>query len=142
MRFLSALLLAVTSSHPAALRLTAPAAVTSECPSEAGHARGNVDKFLSSETLSRERVKLGLAAVSPVAVRLLADSSDSAMCRRLRATVQLGAGHYPRTATYFTAGGFYFVASTWVVPPGRIWIAHKALLVFDENLKFLGSYAV
>ena len=129
--FLLALLLGTTTA----------ASGQAVCPEPNDRARGMVVGFLTSPNTLDERQARGMGSARPENVRVLIDAQDAATCQWLRDTVQLGQGPYPRSATYYHADGFYFVATTWVVPPDRVFLGHSALLVFDAQRNFIGSYA-
>lgn len=112
------------------------------CPADNPKGRAMAVRFLTSSSLAGTRQAAGLGTVNASNLRVLTPLRDSATCQALNAKVQLPAARYPRTLTYYYADGFYFVPVTWVVPQDRVWIAHAPLLVFDQNLNLVDSYAM
>jgi|GEM_PF-3540979 len=115
---------------------------TGACTVDNSKGRAMAVRFLTSPSLAGTRQAAGMGAVNASNLRLLTPLRDSAVCQALSTKVQLPAARYPRTLTFYYADGFYFVPVTWIVPQDRIWIAHAPLLVFDQNLNLVDSYAM
>ncbi|HSU14722.1 hypothetical protein [Longimicrobium sp.] len=98
-------------------------------------------RFLTAENWATPRQQYGITAAESSLV-LLTDGSDAAACQRLRAMVQPVNARYPQVFSYYRAGGFYFVAFTWVVPDGRIWTGFSPLLVLNSDFTVVNSFAM
>jgi hypothetical protein len=127
----------VSAARPSAL--DAPATV---CPADDVTARGIVDRFLNSPSWASLRQEHGMGSVRAANLRVLTDTHDAATCQAFNAAIKLDGGRYPRAVTYYYADGFYFAATTWVVPPGRIYLTFAPLLVFDAQRNFVGAFAM
>ncbi|HEU5185788.1 MAG TPA: hypothetical protein VFU01_14535 [Gemmatimonadaceae bacterium] len=73
--------------------------------------RRQVIKFVTSPQLAADRAEIGLGNPDTAAVRVLADSTDAAVCQWLNANVGEPSGP-PLSRTYFEVNGFYVVATT------------------------------
>lgn len=117
-------------------------AAPSVCPAENARARAITHRFLTSPAFAQFRTAHGMGGVDPASLRLLTDAVDGPACQKLRDMIGITPARYPRVLTYYSAGGFYFAATTWVLPPDRMWISHAPLLVFDGQLNYLDAYAM
>lgn len=77
-------------------------------------------------------------------LRVLADGTDYTACQRLTSILTNGArtAPPPEPWVYFTAGGFYFVAS-WknAQPLSNYATSYGHVMVFDSAFNLLGAYA-
>lgn len=120
---------------------TAAAAQTT-CPAEAARTRNNVVRFLTGENWASDRQAYGIA-VSPSSLELMTDATDAAACQQLRAMVgEPQNARYPQVFSYYKAGGFYFVAFTWVLPEGRIWTGFTPLVILRNDFSYVDTYGM
>jgi hypothetical protein len=112
------------------------------CPADKATARGIVERFLTSPNTFAMRQERGMGSVRIANLRVLTDAQDAAICQEFNASIKLDGGRYPRTATYYYADGFYFVPTTWVDPPGSIYLTFAPLLVFDAQRNFVEAFAM
>jgi hypothetical protein len=107
-------------------------------------ARRFVEGFLAPPTNSPERLKTGTQDVRSSSLRVLSDATDANACLRLTLFISNGTRSAPpsREWVYFTAGGFYFVAS-WrpAQALSNRTSAYAQVMVFDGAFSFLGAYA-
>ncbi|HET6233133.1 MAG TPA: hypothetical protein VFE05_23855 [Longimicrobiaceae bacterium] len=127
--------------HASSRNVAAPAGLVS-CPAETERTRAVVTRFLTSPYTSPLRSDYGLQNVSSASVRTLTDAQDAATCQALQGTVQLSSNPYPQITSYFYADGFYFVPVVYVVPPNRNFMGHDGLIVLDQNLRYVSSFAM
>jgi hypothetical protein len=107
-------------------------------------ARRYVEGFLAPPTSSHARVSTGTQNVSASSLRILKDGTDYDACLRLTAFISNGARSAPPSPgwVYFTAGGFYFVASWRPAQSLSDRTSRYAqVMVFDSTFKFLGAFA-
>ncbi|MGH7719975.1 MAG: hypothetical protein ACREON_14180 [Gemmatimonadaceae bacterium] len=125
------------ASAAAALERAA-AVVPSVCPSDNAATKSAVLSFLTSPAFADDRQQFEMGTVDTSQVRLLVDSTDSAVCQHFVDTVELPSGT-PRIWAFYKAGSFYFIASQNTSPTLK---APDPLLVFNSSLTFLGSFGM
>jgi hypothetical protein len=116
-----------------------PPAAPSACQAETPRMRALVTRLLTSPALAPLRADHGLQGVRPNRVNSV---TDRAACSALARAVHLSSGPYPQVTSYFYADGFYFVPVVYVVPPNRNFMGHDGLIVLDQNLHYVSSFAM
>jgi hypothetical protein len=113
------------------------------CPRPSVAAELRVRNFLSAGHLAAVRQELGLAGISPERVRGLGGNADAETCGKLQQALRAGEdGHVPQGhATFFEAGGFYFVTISRPSPQPRSGaVMHEGssqMYVFDRELRLV-----
>jgi hypothetical protein len=121
------------------------------CPGETEQARRIAVRFASSSEFARARDRYNVASASPEQVRLLTDSSDADVCRRLltiyRQRTERGTGTL--LPTFYQAGDFYYVSlvrepKPHPARPGYAYIDTRwlPLWVLDRDLRLVASVAM
>lgn len=81
---------------------------------------------------------MGISVADTANLRVLVDSTDASVCRRLRREVTIPTDR-PRDAAYYKAGGFFFVSN---VPRCRLCTAWGGLLVIDSTFVPRGAFGI
>jgi hypothetical protein len=111
------------------------------CPAEQRTARRRVDVFLTHADFAEDQQRLGIHGLSPAQARVLNDSTDLAMCRRLVARFGPSDGHPNWQWTAYEMGSVYLVSWWYVRTDGGIRIGRTPWLIVDEQVNDLLRFA-
>lgn len=128
-------------SAPVPPSVQAQTVPTSEsCPAETSTSTVRVEGLLSTH-LASARERFGFGGADPSRLRLLTDSADAQTCQRLARVVRPKL-RQPLVLTFYAAGPFYLVPTSWPPPPpGQLRFGHSGSVIYvlDEQFNLVAT---
>lgn len=115
------------------------------CPPDIDWHRRLAARFLTDPDYADFRAESGMTGTDPSSLRVLTDSADLSVCRRIDTLTQRGGsigesglGPY----VFYRAGNRYIVVSRRVLPPGQYELGWSYLVVLDDSFNVVAGYLI